>query len=181
MERDALSGFMEVVWKVVAAILNLRLTTSVTFHNFLHGFRVGHGTCTATPEAKLLHQMAALREEVLYVVFLDLHKSYEAWDRSRCLEILEVYGMGPQARRILQTYWRRLKVVTRAGGYYGTYFQGARGVTQDDLLFPNIFNVVMDALVRHWVTGVISDAEERRGARRSAASGERRRGIRLPF
>ena len=41
--------------------------------------------------------------------------------------------------------------------------------------------MVMDALVLHWVTGVISDAEERRGARRSAASGERRRGIRLPF
>ena len=29
-----------------------------------------------------------MREEFLYVIFLDLHKEYDALDRSRCLEIL---------------------------------------------------------------------------------------------
>ena len=61
-----------------------------------------------------------LEGEVLYVIFLDLHKAYAALDRSRCLEILEGYDVGPQARRLLQTYWRRLTMVARAGGYYGT-------------------------------------------------------------
>ena len=51
-------------------------------------------------------------------------------------------------------------MVARSGGYYGTYFQVARGVTQGDPLSPTIFNVVVDAVVRHWVTGVIADAEE---------------------
>ena len=59
------------------------------FHDFLHGFREGHGTGAATLEAKLLQQLAALREEVLYVIFQDMHKTYDALDRSRCLEILE--------------------------------------------------------------------------------------------
>ena len=67
---------------------NCQLTASITYHDFLHGFREGRGTGTATLEAKLLQQLAALREEVLYVVFLDLHKTYDALDRSRCLEIL---------------------------------------------------------------------------------------------
>ena len=58
-------GLVEVMWKVVAAILNRRFTASITYHNFLHGFRAGHGTGTATLEAKLLQQHAALREEVL--------------------------------------------------------------------------------------------------------------------
>ena len=31
-------GLVEVMWKVVAAILNLQLMASITFHNFLHGF-----------------------------------------------------------------------------------------------------------------------------------------------
>ena len=47
------------------------------------------GTGTVTLEAKLLQQLAALREEVLCVIFLDLHKAHDALDRSRCLEILE--------------------------------------------------------------------------------------------
>ena len=45
-----------------------------------------------------------MREEVLYVIFLDLTKSYDALYRSRCLEILEGYGVGPNARRLLTTY-----------------------------------------------------------------------------
>ena len=76
---------VEVMRKVVTEILNLRLTSSITFHALLHGFRAGCGTGTTTLEAKLLHQLAALREEVLYMIFLDLHKAYGALDRSRCL------------------------------------------------------------------------------------------------
>ena len=86
---------VEVMWKVVAAILNCWLTASITYHDFLHGFRAGHGTGTATLDSNLLQQLAALREEVLYVIFVDLHKAYDALDRSRCLEILEGYGVEP--------------------------------------------------------------------------------------
>ena len=111
--------------EVVAAILNCRIMASITFHDLLNRFWAGHGTGTTTLKAKLIQQLAALREEVLYVIFLDLHKAYESLDRSRGLEILEGYGVGPQARRLLQTYWRRLTMVARAGGYYRTAFRGA--------------------------------------------------------
>ena len=117
-------GLMEVMWKVVAAILNSCFTASITYHDFLHGFGEGRGTGTATLKAKLLQQLAALREEVLYVIFLDLQKAYDALDRSRCLEILEGYGVGLQARKLLKTYWHRLTMVAQAAGYYGTAFRG---------------------------------------------------------
>ena len=52
---------MEVMWKVVVAIFNLRLTASITFRDFLHEFRAGRGTGNATLETKLLQQLAALR------------------------------------------------------------------------------------------------------------------------
>ena len=43
-------------------------------------------------------------------------------------------------------------MVERAGGYFGTGFKGEMGVTQGDPLSPTIFNLVVDAVVRHWVT-----------------------------
>ena len=38
-------GLAEVMWKVVAAILNRRLMASIAFHNFFQGCRSGHGRC----------------------------------------------------------------------------------------------------------------------------------------
>ena len=154
-------GLVEVMWKVVAVVLNRRFTSSITFHDVLHGFRAGHGTGTATLEAKLIQQLASMSEEVLYVIFLDLTKAYDALDRCRCLDILEGYGVGPSARRLLTTYWLRLTMVARVVGYYGEAFKGARGVTQGDLLSPTIFNVVVDAVVRHWIEGLVTENEEK--------------------
>ena len=144
----------------MVAILNLCFTASITYHNVLHGFREGCDTGTATLKAKLLQQIAVLMEEFLYVIFLDLQKAYDALDRSRCLEILEGYGVGPKARRLLTNYWRRLTMVARAGGYYRTAFGGERGMTQGDPLSPTIFNLVVDA-VWHWVNGVKEEAKAR--------------------
>ena len=50
-------------------------------------------------------------------------------------------------------------MVARAGGgYYGEAFKGARDVTLGDSLSPTIFSVVVDAVVRHWVTMVLDEA-----------------------
>ena len=55
-------GLVEVMWKIVVDILNIRLTASIAYHDFLHGFWVGCGTGTATLGGKLIQQLAALRE-----------------------------------------------------------------------------------------------------------------------
>ena len=47
-----------------------------------------------------------MREEVLYVIFLDLTKEYDALDRSRILEILKGYGVGGRVRKMLREYWK---------------------------------------------------------------------------
>ena len=42
-------------------------------------------------------------------------------------------------------------MVARAGGYFRDHLKGQSGVTQGDALFPKIFNVDEDAVLRHWV------------------------------
>ena len=58
-------------------------TASTTYHDSLHGLRAGLGTRNSTLEVKPIQQVIAMREEVLHTILLDLHKAYNALDRSR--------------------------------------------------------------------------------------------------
>ena len=45
-------------------------------------------------------------------------------------------------------------MAAKAGGHHGTVFHSHCGVTQGDTLSPMIFNVSVDAVIRHWVSVV---------------------------
>ena len=53
-------GLMEVMWKVLAAILNRRITASITFNEFLHGFRAGCGMGTAIHQGQTASAVISL-------------------------------------------------------------------------------------------------------------------------
>ena len=42
-------------------------------------------------------------------------------------------------------------MVARSSGYFFLPFKGYCRVTQGDPLFPTLFNVVLDAVILHWV------------------------------
>ena len=92
-------------------------------------------------------------------IFLDLHKSYDALDRDRCLEILTAYVVAPQALLLLRQCWDLLTMVARARGYFGIPFKGYLRVTQGDPLSPTIFNMFVYVVLRHLVT-MVSSMEE---------------------
>ena len=69
-------------------ILNCRLMAEIQFHDTLHGLSTGRGTRTTSLEAKLLKHIMSMREEVLYDIFLYIHKGYDAPDCGCCLGIL---------------------------------------------------------------------------------------------
>ena len=53
-------------------------------------------------------------------------------------------------------------MVAKAGRYFGHLSKGYQGVTQGKPLYFTIFNVVADAVIRHWVT-VVTPTETRTG------------------
>ena len=59
----------------------LEVGAAVKFHDVLHGFWAGRGTMTAPLEANLLQQLTEMREDVLYEIFLELKKEYDALDQ----------------------------------------------------------------------------------------------------
>ena len=58
-------------------------------------------------------------------------------------------------------------MVAKAGGYYVTPFKGYHGVTEGYPLSPMIFNIVMDSVMRHWITVVTVEESGHDGFGRS--------------
>lgn len=141
-------GLLEPIWKVVEMIMDRRLNI-VKFHDCLHGFVKKRGCNTAGLEAKLAQQLAYIRQDPLYGIFIDLRKAYDAMDRERCVEILIGYGVGPNMLRLIIYFWENAELVCRAMGRYGAPFKADRGVTQGGPLSPKIFNIMVDAIVRN--------------------------------
>ena len=71
---------VEVIWKTISGIINQQIGTAVLFHDILHGFHAVREMGTASLEANLIQHLMEIREELLYEVFLDLRKSYNALD-----------------------------------------------------------------------------------------------------
>ena len=96
----------------------------------------------------------SMREAVLYKVFMDLQKAYDALYQDRCLKILPAYRVGPRALWILRTYWGRLTMVAKSVGYHVPPFKGFCEVTQVNPLSPMLSNVIVHSIMHHWVAVV---------------------------
>ena len=63
-------------------MVNLWIGAAVDLHDVLHRFRAGRGTGNVSLEVKLLQQLTAISEEVLYEVLLDLIIPTAPWTGS---------------------------------------------------------------------------------------------------
>ena len=71
--------------------------------------------------------------------------------------------MGPNLDRIIENYWKRQRIVSKAGKCLGTDFCTGRGVTQGEFSSPTIFNIVVDAVVWEVLEAVCSPHEAQYG------------------
>ena len=94
-------GFVGDLCKALARVFNQRFGVAVKFHDVLQVFRAGQGMGTVSIEDKLLQQRTRTREEVIYEIFLELLKVYDALYRYMCMDILVGFGIGPRMERIL--------------------------------------------------------------------------------
>ena len=87
----------------------------------------------------------------LFMIFLDLKKVYDTLDRTQAIRILEGYGVGQRLIRIIKNIWDGDTMVPKQAGYFWKPFRAKwGGVRQGDILSPMIFNIMMDAVIRHW-------------------------------
>ena len=66
------------IFKVISIIFDRCLEESIELHDVVQMFRVWRGTGTATLEAKILQEDTCMWKEVLYDIFIGLHKANDA-------------------------------------------------------------------------------------------------------
>ena len=148
----------ETIWKVISRIINYRITSSISFHNWVHGFQAKHGTGTAILDLKLTMTHTLETNTPLHTVLIDLRKSYDYVNRSKMIQLLQEYGVGEKMRNVIENYWEKQLVVVRKGKFFGNPFHPTRGVTQGDIISPTLFNIVVDTVVRNVAQTVIRNA-----------------------
>ena len=62
--------------------------------------------------------------------------------------ILVGYVLGSKLQRLLHSFWEEQAVVPKVGGLYARPFRIDRGVNQGGPIFPTVFNILVDAVVR---------------------------------
>ena len=125
---------LETLWKLVEALINTRLKTSLQMHDVLHGFSDGRWTGTAIMELKLAQELARIDQEPLFLVFLDLRKAYDTMDWDRLLIKMEGYGAGPCISGLLELFWECQKVASRQNIFLGLSLHATMGTRQGRLV-----------------------------------------------
>ena len=82
--------------------------------------------------------------------------------------IIREYGRGPRLQRLLQRYWDGQRVVKKSGKYYGRPLSTGRGVKQGDTFYPEMFNLIVDEVVRATLQDICGPQEAQQGFRWSA-------------
>jgi hypothetical protein len=143
------------VWKICEAIIDTWIRSKIQLHNILHGFIQLRGTSTTIMEAKLQQEVAALMQEILLQVYLDLTKACDALDQDRTLKTLAEYGVGPRLLCLIKHYWDNQKIAPRQRGHHGPIIIPESGTIQGGLKSCVEFSIVVDAVIRYWLTLVI--------------------------
>ena len=106
-------GLLECIHKLISQIINLHLSNAVSFCKEVHRFRKKRGTFTVVGETKLTMQLATCRSDTLYQIYLDLSKAYDSIDRTKIVQLLKKYHVGPRILKYIETVWDRQQFVLR--------------------------------------------------------------------
>ena len=98
-------GLLELLWKVVEAIIDTRLRESFFLHNALHRFCAGRGMGTAILKLNLEQEFDRVDQYPLFLVFLEPQKAYDTVYGPHLLTTLEGYGAGLRICKLLLVFW----------------------------------------------------------------------------
>ena len=103
-------------------------------------------------DLKLAQELASVDQHPLFLVLLELSKTYDNLDWGRLLKSLEGHGSVPKLQGLLVKFWSIQEVFTCQNGFHGPQFRATRGTTKGVQALPKPFNVAVDSVVHHFMS-----------------------------
>ena len=131
-------------------ILQVRLQQCVNweFPNVQAGFRKGRGTRDQIANICWIIQKAREFQKNIYFCFMDYAKVFDCVDQNKLWSILKEMGI-PDLTCLLRNLYAGQEATVRAGHKTKDWFQIGKGVRQDCILSPCLFNLYAEYIMQN--------------------------------
>jgi endonuclease/exonuclease/phosphatase family metal-dependent hydrolase len=117
-----------------------------------HGFLPKMSTAHAAIELKLRIRKARLNSDALHVLYLDVEKAYDTVSREALSHALSERGAGEKLIRLIDFMLRHERTTLKMAGRCSEAFYPTRGMRQGDPASPILFDLVMDLVLREFLS-----------------------------
>ena len=137
--------------KVILKILQARLQPYITHElpDVQAGFRKGRGTKDQIANIRWIMEKAREFQKNIYFFFIDYAKAFDCVDHNKLWRILKEMGITDHLTCLLRNLYTGQEATVRTGHGTTDWFQIGKGVRQDCILSPCLFNLYAEYIMRN--------------------------------
>ena len=124
------------------------------------GFIQGRGCMDQVFAVRQVCEKYLANGKDVFCAFMDLEKAYDTIDRHGVWQMLIVYGVGGKLMKAVQSFYIDSRVCVRVGNVVNEWFPVNVGLRQGCVMFPWLFNVYVDGVVREVNVRVLENGLE---------------------
>ena len=144
-------SLLSIAGKILGRILLNRLIRHVESRNIIPesqcGFRANRGTADMVFALRLLQEKCKLKNQDLYLLFIDLTKAFDTVNREGLWCILEKAGCPKLFVTLIRSFHDDMKATVREGNEKATPFDVTSGTKQGCVLAPTLFSIFFSAML----------------------------------
>ena len=139
--------------RVMLKILQARLQQYVNreLPDVQAGFRKGRGTRDQIANIRLIMEKAREFQKNIYFCFIDYAKAFDCVDHNKLWKILKEMRIPDHLAFLLRNLNAGQEATVRTGHGTTGWFQIGKGIRQDSILAPCLFNVYAEYILLGWV------------------------------
>ena len=117
------------------------------------GFRKGRGTRDQIANIRWIMEIAREFQKNIYFCFTDYAKAFDCVDHNKLWKIMKEMGIPDHLTCLLTNLHAGQEATVRTGHETADWFQIGKGVPRGFILFPCLFNLYAEYIMRNWAGG----------------------------